>query len=110
MFPSKQKPYVVRVQKVTVGGWDVSGATIKLDNLTKATYTSNVSSETNSNIAIPLAGAGDFDIGDDIQVTATYGGKSEASAVHTTVTGDHGVWNVGEIQIAAGFMPRVMFF
>jgi len=106
-FPGAQKPYVVRVQKVTDGGADVSGATIKLENVTKATDVSKTSSETNSNIAIPLAGAGDFDIGDEIKVTATYGGKNGSSA-HTTAGGDNGVWNVGELKIAT--MARIMFF
>ena len=97
-FP--QAPYMVRVSAVTDGGSPVSGASIELENLTKATSTTKVSSETNSNIAINLSECGDWDVGNQIKVTATYNGKT-GSSTHTTTSGDNGKWDVGSIAIAS---------
>jgi len=99
-FPTARDPYIVRVSAVTDGGSPVSGASIKLENLTKATSTTKVSSETNSNIAINLSECGDWTVGDQIKVTATYDGKT-GSSTHTTSSGDNGRWDVGSIAIAS---------
>jgi len=100
-FPTARDPYIVRVSAVTDGGSPVSGASIKLENLTKATDTTKVSSETNSNIAINLSECGDWTVGDEIKVTATYDGKT-GSSTHTTASGDNGRWNAGSIAISTG--------
>ena len=97
-FP--QAPYTVRVSAVTDGGSPVSGASIELENLTKATSTTKVSNETNSNIAINLSECGDWDVGNQIKVTATYNGKT-GSSTHTTTSGDNGKWDAGSIAIAS---------
>ena len=98
-FP--QAPYTVRVSAVTDGGSPVSGASIELENLTKATSTTKVSGETNSNIAINLSECGDWDVGNQIKVTATYNGKT-GSSTHTTASVDNGKWDVGSIAISSG--------
>ena len=100
-FPTNRAPYIVRVSAVTDGGSPVSGASIKLENLTKATSTTKVSNETNSNIAINLSECGDWSVGDQIKVTATYNGKT-GSSTHTTSSNDVGRWDVGSIAISAG--------
>lgn len=100
-FPMDRDPYNVRVSAVTDGGSPVSGASIKLENLTKATDTTKVSSETNSNITINLSECGDWDVGDQIQVTTTYAGKTGSSA-HTTASGDYGRYDFGSIAISTG--------
>lgn len=99
-FPTDRDPYNIRVSAVTDGGSPVSGASIKLENLTKATDTTKVSSETNSNITIHLAECGDWDVGDQIKVTATYGGKT-GSSTHTTASGDNGRWDAGSIAVSS---------
>ena len=95
-FP--QPPYLVRVQKVVQSGIDISGASIKLENITKATDTTEISNESDSNITINLADLGDWDVGDSLKVTATYDGNSAAST-HTVAAGDGGAWNVGSLEI-----------
>lgn len=99
-FPIAHDPYIVRVSAVTDSGSPVSGASIKLENLSKGTNTTKVSSETNSNVSINLSECGEWVIGNQIKVTATYGGKTGAST-HTTASGDNGRWDADSIAIAS---------
>jgi len=111
VFPENRNPYVVRVSSVTDGGSPVSGASLKLENVTNATDTTEISSEINSNVAINLAECGDWVVGNEIKITATYSGKSGYST-HTTAIGDNGYWNAGEIAITeiSSFIPKIMIF
>ena len=109
-FPGSRNPYIVRVSSVTDGGSPVSGASLKLEDVTNVTDTTEVSSETNSNIAINLSECGDWAIGNEIKITATYDGKT-GSNTHTTATGDNGYWSVGEIAITGdAFIPKIIIF
>ena len=106
-FPDNTNPYVVRVGSVTDGGSPVSGASLKLENVTNVTDTTKVSSEANSNIAINLSECGDWAIGNEIKITATYDGKI-ASDTHTTAAGDNGYWNVGTLTLESDFVPIII--
>lgn len=108
VFPENQNPYVVRVSSVTDGGSPVSGASLKLENVTNVTDITKVSNEVNSNIAINLSECGDWAIGNEIKITATYDGKT-GSDTHTAATGDNGYWSAGEIVITAdAFIPIII--
>jgi len=109
-FPSGQKPYVVRIAAVIDNGADVSGASFLLYNITKDTKITKTSNESDSNIAIPLAGVGDWDVGDTIWITATYSGK-QITDYHYIQSSDNGSRDFGTLVLgaapAAGFNAHI---
>lgn len=105
-FP--QSPYNVHVGKVQDGGADVSGAQFKLENITKSTEKLKTSNESDSNITINVAECGDWDTGDVIKITATYGGKN-GSSTHTIAVGDYGEHDFGTLPLLSGEWKMVLF-
>lgn len=98
-MPFPQSPYYVQVTKAQVASVDVSGVQYKLENTTKSTETLKSSSESDSNITINLAECGDWDLNDNIKITATYYGKL-ISDTHQVVSGDNSVHDFGTLALA----------
>lgn len=96
-FP--RKPYIMRVEKVTDGGGDVSSATLKFENVTKAAYKEITGTATDSNGSYDLGDIGDWDNSDEIKVTATKDAQTNY-ATHTIVEAtDHGRHDFGTIAL-----------
>lgn len=105
-MPFPAAPYYVFVTKVQLSSADVSGTQFRLQNTTKSTEMTGASEETDSNIAFNLAEAGDWDLNDNIKITATYYGKI-ISSTHQVVSGDNsehdfGMLALGEAPDASG--------
>lgn len=95
-FP--QSPYYVIVSGVQLLGADISGTQFKLENITKGTEVLSVSDETDSNIAFNLAELGDWDMDDNIRITASHYGKV-ASNTHQVVFGDNSEHDFGTLAL-----------
>lgn len=100
-MPFPQAPYYVLVSKVQLSSADVSGAQFRLENTTKSTEMTGASNETDSNIAFNLAEAGDWDLNDNIKITATYYGKI-VSDTHQVVSGDNSEHDFGTLALGDG--------
>ena len=96
-FP--QTPYYVQVSKSQVSSVDVAGVQYRLENTTKSTETLKSSSESDSNIIINLAECGDWDLNDNIKITASDYGKI-ASSTHQVVSGDNSEHDFGTLALA----------
>lgn len=97
-MPFPQVPYYVQVTKAQVSSVDVSGVQYRLENTTKSTETLKYSSETDSNISINLAECGDWDLNDNIKITASYYGKIKSST-HQVVSGDNSEYDFGTLAL-----------
>lgn len=95
-FP--QIPYYVQITKVQVNNIDVSGVQYTLENITKLTQILISSDELDSNIIINLSDCGDWDLGDNIKIIATYYGKI-ASGIHQVVSGDNNEYDFGTLAL-----------
>jgi len=98
-MPFPQSPYYVFVSKVQVSSVDVSGAQFRLENTTKSTEIIGASDETDSNIAFNLAECGDWDLNDNITITASYYGKI-VSITHQVVSGDNSEHDFGTLALS----------
>lgn len=96
-FP--QAPYYVLISKVQLSSADVAGAQFRLENTTKSTEVLGASDETDSNIAFNLAELGDWDLNDNIKITASYYGKI-VSSTHQVVSGDYSEHDFGTLALA----------
>ena len=106
-FPIDRDPYIVFVSAVTDGGSPVSGTQFKLTNLTKNTYTLAMSNEADSNISINLSNCGDWDIGDNIKIMASYYGKI-GSSTHQVTSSDNGYHDFGTITLSDASISGIM--
>lgn len=98
-MPFPQSPYYVQVTKAQVASVDVSGAQYRLENTTKSTETLKYSSESDSNITINLSECGDWDLNDNIKISASYYGKVKSST-HQVVSGDNSEHDFGTLALA----------
>ena len=98
-FPTGSNPYTIRVSNAQVDGADISGTQFKLINLTKNTEVLAMSNEADSNISIDLSNCGDWDLGDNIKIMASYYSKI-GSSTHQVVSGDNGYHDFGTISLS----------
>ena len=97
-MPFPRSPYYVHVTKAQVSSVDVTGAQYRLENTTKSTESLGTSSETDSNITINIAECGDWDMNDNIKITASYYGKL-VSSTHQVVSGDNSTYDFGTLAL-----------
>lgn len=95
-FP--QAPYYISVNKAQINSIDIVGVQYRLENLTKVTEVLRASVEVDSNITINIAECGDWNINDDMKITASYYGKLVTST-HQITAGDNNMHDFGILEL-----------